>query len=132
MTPKQMLEAAITGTQGRTPQPITDEFALAIARRLESRGIVKVPGLPEEEESPEDRVKRVLGYLREVDAVEGGQAAERQPEAAPPPQTTAGIVREAISASTGSSGHIPLNGMAVLKAVLAGLGTKGTINGQSE
>jgi hypothetical protein len=43
MTPAEMLKRALAGTQGRTPQPITDEFAKAIARRLESRGIVKVP-----------------------------------------------------------------------------------------
>ena len=46
MTPKQMLERALAGPQRPTPQPVTDEFAKAIAQKLETRGIVKVPGLP--------------------------------------------------------------------------------------
>ena len=45
MTPKQMLERALAGPQRPTPQPVTDEFAKAIAQKLETRGIVKVPGL---------------------------------------------------------------------------------------
>jgi hypothetical protein len=121
----EMLKRALAGSQGHVQQPITDDLALGIAKRLEARGIARVPGLPEEEETSEDRIKRVLKYLRDEKSAE---AAEPQPEAAPPPQqSTAGIVREAISSSIGSSGHIPLNGAAVLRAALAG--GPGTING---
>ncbi|TXH20036.1 MAG: hypothetical protein E6R00_00865 [Gammaproteobacteria bacterium] len=35
MTPAEMLRAAIAGTQGHNPTPITDEFAKAIARELD-------------------------------------------------------------------------------------------------
>jgi hypothetical protein len=123
MSPAEMLRRAIAGSQGRTHQPITDELALAIARRLEAKGIAKVPGLPEVEESSEDRLKRLLECLRNDTAT-----VEPEPEAAPPRQTTAGIVREAIAGSIGASGHIPLNGPAVLRAALAG--GPGTINGE--
>ena len=110
MTPAEMLKRALARTQSHTPQPITDEFAKAIARKLESRGIAKVPGLPEEEESWHDRV---LEFLREQPDLEE-RAAKRQAEqeqgAATEPQTTAGILRKTIAAD------IPLNGPAVIRA----------------
>ncbi len=127
-----MLERALAGTQGPTPQPITDEFVLAIAKRLEARGITTVPGIPVEEPDEKPLAERLRAFLEEQHDIEE-RAAERQRQAeeehdAPPaPQTTADIVREAISASTGSSGHIPLNGERVLRAALAG--GPGTING---
>ncbi len=125
-----MLKRALAGTQGRTPQPITDEFAQAIAKRLESRGIVKVPGLPDDE--PEQTwTDRVVGYLRHMEDFEAERAKRLadEEEKAAAPQTTAGIVRAAIASSSGSSGHIPLNSERVLRAALAGMGTEGTING---
>jgi hypothetical protein len=131
MTPAEMLKRALAGTQGRTPQPITDEFAKAIAKRLESRGIVKVPGL--EDDEPESESDRIRAALNRYEAAERQIEAEREAkrlaeeEAAQNERTTADIVREAISASTGSSGHIPLNGERVLRAALAG--GPGTING---
>jgi hypothetical protein len=42
----EKLSKALAGIQGHSPQPVTDEFAKAIARELESRGIAKVSGLP--------------------------------------------------------------------------------------
>ncbi len=131
MTPKEMLERAIAGTQDRTPQPITDEFARAIAKRLESRGSVKVPGL--EDDAPEsDRIRAALdryeATAREIEADrEAKRQAKAEAEAAAKPTTA--IIREAI---TGASAPVALNGMGVLRAALSGMGTKGTINGQSE
>jgi hypothetical protein len=131
MTPKEMLERAIAGTQGRTPQPITDEFARAIARRLESRGIVKVPGLEDDEpESESDRIRAALNRYeaaaREIEAErEVKRQADEEAEAAAKPTTA--IVREAIA---GASGTMPLNGAGILRAALAG--GQGTINGGNQ
>ena len=130
MTPKQMLERALAGSQSPTPQPITDEFALAIARKLEARGIAKVPGIPDDEEGWQDTV---LTFLQEQGDIEE-RAAERQSEAeaqhTAPPSTAAILVAEIANAATNSGGaHIPLNGAAVLRAALAGGG--GTINGDN-
>ncbi len=124
MTPRELLEAAIVGTKCRTPQPITDEFAVAIAKRLEARRIATVSGLPDEKPDEKPLAERLRVFLEEQRDIEE-RAAERQRQAEeqdepPAPQTTADIVRAAISASSGSSGHIPLNGPAVLKAALAG------------
>ena len=132
MTPKEMLERAIAGTQGHPQQPITDEFAKAIAKRLESRGIVKVPGLEGEPESESDRIRAALDRYeaaeRQIEAErEAKRQAEVEAEAAAKPTTA--IVREAIA---GSSAPVALNGMGVLWAALSGMGTKGTINGQIE
>jgi hypothetical protein len=125
VTPKEMLARAIAGTQGHTPQPITDEFAKAIAKRLESRGIVKVPGLTDEDYELE-WYEKLAELDRSHKEFERERQAREQAEqaAAIAPQTAAGIVREAIA---GSSAPIPLNGAAVLRAALAG--GPGTING---
>jgi hypothetical protein len=95
VTPADLLKRALAGTQGRTTQPVTDEFAGAIARKLESRGIAVVPGLTEDE--PEDTLEDRLTRYR--------------------------------AAIAGASAQIPLNGMGVLRAALAGMGG-GTINGE--
>jgi hypothetical protein len=130
MTPKEMLERAIAGTQGRTPQPITDKFARAIARKLESRGIVTVPGLEDDEpESESDRIRAALDrYEAAEQQIEAEREAKRQAEveAEAAAKPTTAIVREAIA---GSSAPVALNGMGVLWAALSGMGTKGTING---
>ena len=77
MTPKQALERALAGSQSPTPQPITDEFALAIARKLEARGIAKVPGIPDDEERWQDTVLTFLQEQRDIEE----RAAERQAKA---------------------------------------------------
>lgn len=130
MTPKEMLERAIAGTQGRTPQPITDEFAKAIARRLESRGIVKVPGLEDKPESESDRIRAALDRCEAAERqIEAERKAKRQPdaEAEAAAKPTTAIVREAIA---GASGTMPLNGAGILRAALAG--GQGTINGGNQ
>jgi hypothetical protein len=136
MTPKEMLERAIAGTQGRTPQPITDEFAKAIAKRLESRGIVKVPGL--EDDEPESESDRIRAALDRYEAAERQSEAEREAkrqaehEAATAPQTTADLIRQTMAEThqSTSKAPLPLNGAAVLRAALAG--GHGTINGGNQ
>jgi hypothetical protein len=92
--------------KGRTPQPITDEFAKAIAKRLESRGIVKVPGLEDDEpESESDRIRAALDrYDEAARQIEAEHEAQRQAEeeAAQNKRTTAGIVCAAIAGSSGT------------------------------
>jgi hypothetical protein len=116
VTPTDLLKRALAGTQGRTAPPVTDEFAEAIARRLENRGVVNVPGLTEDEpeDTPADRLTR---YRLETKALEAKWAAQRQAEqdatAADYPQTTASIFRAAIA---GASAPVPLNGIGVLRA----------------
>jgi hypothetical protein len=132
MTPKEMLERAIAGTQALTPQPITDEFAKAIAKRLESRGIVKVPGLPDEDEPDAHPIRAALDRYeaarQQIEAErEAKRLAEEEAEAAAKPTTA--IVRKATAES---SAPVALNGMGVLSAALSGMGTNGTINGQSQ
>jgi hypothetical protein len=105
---------------------IDDEFARAVARRLSQRGIVKIPGLGDEK--PEDTLAdRLAAYGAGTLALEQRLAEQRQAEqdAATPPKTAAGILHRAIA---GSSAPVPLNGMGVLLAAIAGMGT-GTING---
>ena len=100
---------------------------------MESLGIVKVPGLEDDEpESESDRIRAALDRyeeaVREIEAErEAKRQAEAEAEAAAKPTTA--IVREAIA---GSFDPVALNGMGVLRAALSGMGTKGTINGQSE
>jgi hypothetical protein len=131
MTPAEMLKRALAATQGRTPQPITDEFAKAIAKRLEARGIVKVPGL-EDEPEPDPIGAALDRYQAAERAIEAEREAKRlaDEQAAQNARSTPDIIREAVSTSSGSSGHIPLNGAGVLRAALAG--GPGTINGQRE
>jgi hypothetical protein len=132
MTPKEMLERAIAGTQGRTPQPITDEFVLAIAKRLEARGIVKVPGLPDEDEPELEWYEKIIELNRRHEEFEREREARKQAEqeaAATAQQTTTDLIRQAMAETHPmSKAPIPLNGAAVLRAALAG--GPGTMNGE--
>ena len=103
MTPKQMLERALAGPQRPTPQPVTDEFAKAIAQKLETRGIVKVPGLPHPEPEP-TWIDAAVEFERRNKELEQRWTQEREAAQA-----------------------VPLNGAQVLRAALAG--EHGTING---
>jgi hypothetical protein len=76
----------------------------------------------------EGALDRYEAAVQEIEAErEAKRQAEAEAEAAAKPTTA--IVREAI---TGASAPVALNGMGVLRAALSGMGTKGTINGQSE
>jgi hypothetical protein len=102
-----------------------DEFAKAIARKLVSRGIAKVPGLTDgsDDGSEDDSVSARL--KRYTEAVQRQQPEQDDPSSQ---QTTASIFRAVIA---GTSAPVPLNGMGVLRAAVSGLGT-GTINGATE
>lgn len=127
--------ALVRAMKGRNPEPeaIEGDFAQAVARRLEARGIARVAGLPVEQSEWFDVV--IEHHRRQVEVTAAGeerQRAERQAEEAvqEAPQTTVSIlISEIARAATGSgSATIPLNGTAVLRAALGGGG--GTINGE--
>jgi hypothetical protein len=82
-----------------------------MAKRLESRGIAKVPELPQDQEQ-QRWSDRVLDYLRSQRDFEKEQAAKRQAEqeAATAPKTTADVFRQTIATD------IPLNGPPVIRA----------------
>lgn len=127
MIARQLLEAAIAGTQGREAQPITDEFAQAIAKRLEQRGVAQVPGLPDDEVQ-RDRLDEYIRLWKEWEA-EAEAKRVAQAEAALAPRSTPDLIRQTM---TGSSTSIPLNGIGVLRTAPAGLGERGTMNGGNE
>jgi hypothetical protein len=126
------------------PEPITDEFAQAVARKLESRGIVRVPGLPTDE--PEWFDVAIEHHRRQQELAAEREARRQAEEVAQETlQTTASIlIGEIAKAATGSgsaanagseadplrAGYrtaLPLNGAAVLRAALSG--GSGTVNG---
>lgn len=107
------------------PEPIEGSFEQAIARKLQSRGIIAVPGLPSEPE-PQWYDLAIEMNRRQAES-EAQRQAEREAAEADqnrPPSLPAQIV-SAIAGKTGN--QIPLNGAAVLKAALAG--GQGTVNG---
>jgi hypothetical protein len=90
-----------------------------------------IAGLTDESQPEMQWYEKLIELDRQHKEFEREREAREQAEqaAAVAPQTTAGIVRAAIANSSGSSGHIPLNGAAVLRAALAG--GPGTINGSA-
>lgn len=101
---------------------------------MESRGVTKVAGLPDEP-AELDWLDIVTELRRRNEEFQAQREAQRQAEeeAAKRPHTTAGVLAAAIAAQGNTSGpskHIPLNGSAVLRAALAG-GT-GSINSFDE
>jgi hypothetical protein len=111
MKSARKLKAAIEGApKGHRPEPITDEFAQAVARKLESRGIVCVPGLPADEPQWFDLAIANLSRQQEL-AAEREARRKAEEEAQNTPQTTSSILMgEIAKAATGSgSATIPLN-----------------------
>lgn len=130
MTAAQKLVAAMSRTPtSHRPTPITDPFAQAVAKKLVSRGITSVPGLPVDE--PPEWFDLAIEHLSRRQDLAGEREARRkaEKEAQNTPQTTASILMgEIAKAGTGSgSAMIPLNGAAVLRAALNG--GRGTVNG---
>jgi hypothetical protein len=128
MKAARQLKAAIEGrAQGHRPEPITDEFTQAVARKLESRGIVCVPGLPADE--PQWFDLAIESHRRNEEIRAEHEAKQKAQKAAQKPRSTASILMGEIArAATGSgSAPIPLNGAAVLRAALNG--GNGTVNG---
>jgi hypothetical protein len=128
MTAAQTLRAAIgrIGSAQRT-KLITDPFAQAVARKLESHRITRVPGLPVDE--PEWFDLAIESHRRNEGIRVAREAKQKAEKAAQEPRSTASILMGEIArAATGSASQpIPLNGAAVLRAALNGGG--GTING---
>ena len=112
MSAAESVKRAVANTRGN-PQPVEDEFAQAIGRQLERRGIAKVPGLPRPEPEPE-WYDAWIELDRQHKELEAEREARRQAEAeaAQAPQTTAGFLSTEITKAATNSGsaHIPLNG----------------------
>ncbi|MUM29069.1 hypothetical protein [Mycolicibacterium sp. CBMA 295] len=49
----EMLSKRLAATAGEKTQSVADSFGQAIGKRLEERGITRVPGLPDDEPQPE-------------------------------------------------------------------------------
>ncbi len=115
----------LNSTRPPKPQLLDGAFMQAVARRIEARGIARVPGLPADEPEPtwfdlaiehDRRCKELLDSYTVPHETE--QEGHRTPAA---------IVNASIASS--SSTTMPLNGAAVLHAALSGGG--GTINADS-
>ncbi len=124
----EALKRQLANTPRHNPEPVEDEFAKAIARKLESRGIAKVLGLadPEPEMAWYEKWIELDRQHKELEAEQEARHKAKQ-EAQNPPQTTAGALHAAIA---GSSAAMPLNGASVLRAALGG--GQGTINGDGQ
>ena len=127
-----LLNRQINSTKRKADPPINDPFAQAVAKRLESRGIAEVPGLPNN--PPEvDGFDVLIELHRRNREFQAQRQAQRQAEdeVAKRPPTAAGLLAEAIAAQGNTnvpSKHMPLNGAAILRAALAG--GAGTINSE--
>ena len=131
---RRALADAMRGPEYREPQRIEDDFMLAVARKLDSRGIVTVEGA----EDSRTHMRRVLEYLEKSKVLEKLDA-ERQAAAAPPPPpppTTADILRRVMAEQNAAAADVdsqpavpPLNGESLLRKVLGSNGNAGTING---
>ncbi len=131
MNAARTLKAAIERSgRGHRPEPITEEFAQAVAHKLESRGIATVDDLPGPANHLEwfdlaiEMHNRNVAFQKERDA-----RRKAEEEAHNAPQTTAGLLAAAIHGERGSAGTMPLNGASVLRAALNG--GSGTINGSA-
>jgi hypothetical protein len=129
MRAAQKLKAAIEGpAQAHRPEPITDNFAQAVARMLERRGIVCVPGLPADEPQWFDLAIENLSRQQKLAAEREARRKAEEEAQNTPPNTATILMGEIAKAATGSgSTTIPLNGAALLRAALSGGG--GTVNG---
>jgi hypothetical protein len=129
---RRALADAARGPEYRPPQRIEDDFALAVARRLDARGIVTVEGA----EDGRAHMRKVLEYLEKSKELEKLDA-ERQAAAAPPPPpppTTADVLRRLMAEQNTAAADVdsqpavpPLNGDQLLRNALGG--NAGTING---
>ena len=114
---------ALTRAQRRDPAPVEGEFAKAVARKLERRGIARVPGA--EDDSPEPEwFDLAIEHQRRQRATQAELEARRQAEQEAE-LPTADMLRSALTRRTPGT-PLPLNGAAVLRAALAG--GQGTVN----
>lgn len=118
-----LLAALLRSQQGHRPTPVTDEFARAVAGKLQERGY-EMPGLPVEERHWWDRA---LDSAQAQEQAKRSREEKAEAEAAKPRQSTAALLAAEIAKASPQQ-HIPLNGAAVLRAALAG--GSGTINSE--
>lgn len=127
----EMLTRHLNSTK-RKPDTIEDEFALAVARRLEKRNIAKVPGLPDDDPEPQ-WYDRAIEHDRRHRQLEAEPEAQRQAERQAA-QSTPDLIRSTLGAldvdvrgaAKQPASTMPLNGSGVLRAALAG--GDGTVN----
>lgn len=119
------LVRAMTQRRNSRPVAIEGDFAQAIARQLESRGIARVPGLPAEPEPQwfdtaieHLRRQQELAAEREARRRAEGAAEEKRRRPGLPNILMSEIAKTATPGR--SSAPIPLNGAAVLRAALNG------------
>lgn len=119
------------------PQTAANDEDRVILRRLEQRAIV--PSVLPDEEPWDKKVLRTLREDREATARYETEKAELQAAEAEAAKPLPQIIAEVLAgtgdsdgtqpAPGGESGHMPLNGPAVLRVALGG---PGTINGASQ
>lgn len=124
MTPKKKPDAAallrrsLSKPKRTKPEPITDAADQAVARMLEERQIVRVPGLPPKPVTESDAWDRVIELGRRMKA---GQPEQSQPAPAAPESPGYIINRMIVNSGQTSSSPIPLNGPRVIAAALSGM-----------
>lgn len=119
-----LLHRRLAATPAEKPQHVADSFAEVIGRRLESRGITRVPGLPEPE-APQWYDLAIESHRRHQE-FEAQREAKQQADLVAA-QPTPDLIRSTIA---GAASPMPLNGAGVLRAALSGVGGSGTVNGQ--
>jgi hypothetical protein len=121
------LKRVLSAKQGKAQQ-ITDPTDQAIARRLEERGITKVPGLPQDEPELTWYDIALELHRNHEEFVAQREAQRKADEENPPNRSAAEILRDnLVGGPDKSSNTMPLNGAQVLRAALAG--GSGTVNG---
>ena len=122
---------ALTCAQRRDPAPLDgygtrssagrgaaslDPFAKAVARKLESRGVARVPGVEDHAPEPE-WFDLAIEHRRRQETAQAESEARRQAEEEARLPTPAKLAR-ALSVRRGDA--IPLNGAEILRAALTG------------
>lgn len=127
------LASRMRATPGKNNDPITSEFDQEIVRKLQGRGILgHVEEMPQPQQDNWEWLDRMTAVReaheqRQAEAKAEREEAERQ-EQHPYPRTAAEALRCGLSGAP-SPKDLPLNGAGVLRAMLAGVGGHGTING---
>ncbi|MBF6425588.1 hypothetical protein [Nocardia cyriacigeorgica] len=113
------LSRAMASTERKQPPNDLDDFAEAVARKLESRRITRVPGLPEDQPADNETwVDRALEFDRMTRELEAEWEAKRRAQENPLPKTTADLVSSAMAESyrPTSRADMPLNGPGIIAA----------------
>lgn len=111
-----ILDCRISAAQREQPATIDDAFAQAVGKQLESRGIARVPGLPNDDE-PMARYDVAIELDRRHPEFEARREAQRQADedATGASKTAADHIRQTITDRI-SRRDTPLNGPGILAA----------------